>query len=508
MHSIRKYSRSSGVLLPLTMLHGPFGIGVMGAEAKEFIDFLSEAGFRAWQVLPLENTGGCFSPYKCVSAFAGEPMFIDPRMLVEMKLITEDELSERASGMAEDYVDYELVRLKQAELLKSAFSRLDGRPYAQYDPFWLDDYALYMAIKQKFDDAPWFEWPDKSLRSHDAAALEAVKKELSAEIDFYKFVQWLFNEQWIILKEYSAEREVSIIGDMPIYVSDDSVEVWSRRELFDADEEGNFLAVGGCPPDYFNPDGQLWGNPVYNWNLMKKEGYRWWLRRLQTAVERYDLIRLDHFRGFESYWRIPAGAQTAREGKWVKGPGIQLFRVIKAELGRLPIIAEDLGNIDEKVETLLKATDYRGMRVLQFAFCDDDYHLPHSFTQYSVAYTGTHDNTTFLAWLYELEPQIRARALEYISFDGDWTIGGSGSPVIKAWIRALFVSGASLVILPIQDLLGYGGDTRTNIPGTPDGNWRFRIRGDALSMIDTEFYSALCKTYYRDNVPTEFLGKG
>ena len=507
MQSVKKYSRSSGVLLPVTMLHGPFGIGVMGAEAEEFIDFLGQAGFRAWQVLPLENTGACFSPYKCISAFAGEPMLIDPRMLVNMRLITEDELSERASGVSEDRVDYALVRRKQAALLATAFSRLEGKPYAGFEPFWLDDYALYMAIKHSFGDIPWYEWPDHSLRSRDPEALEAVKDKLSRKIEFHKFVQWLFHEQWDRLKRYAAERGVSIIGDLPIYVSEDSVEVWSRRELFDADAFGNFLAVGGCPPDYFNPDGQLWGNPVYNWGLMKKEGYQWWLRRLKAATERYDLVRLDHFRGFESYWRIPMGAQSAREGKWVKGPGMKLFRAIEAELGRLPVIAEDLGDIDDKVETLLKETDFRGMRVLQFAFMGDDYHLPHNFTQYSVAYTGTHDNTTFLAWLFELDSAVRQRALEYIDFEGDWTAGGPNCPVVKAWIRALFVSGASLVVVPIQDLLGFGGDTRTNIPGSPDGNWRFRIRGGALGRIDAGFYAALSKTYYRDNAPTEFFGK-
>jgi len=490
------------------MLHGPFGIGVMGEEAMEFIDFLGKAGFRAWQVLPLENTGSCFSPYKCISAFAGEPTLIDPRMLAGMGLVTDDELAERAHGVSEDSVDYALVREKQTALLRTAFSRLDGKPYANYKPFWLDDYALYMAIKQQSGGVPWFEWPDKGLRSRDADALKAAKEELGEEIEFHKFVQWIFSEQWKKLKEHAASRKVSIIGDMPIYVSDDSVEVWSRRELFNADVDGNFDAVGGCPPDYFNPDGQLWGNPVYNWTLMKKEGYQWWISRIKSAIERYDLVRLDHFRGFESYWRIPSGASTAREGKWVKGPGMKLFRAMKAELGHLPVIAEDLGDIDEKVETLLKETDFRGMRVLQFAFMGSDYHLPHGFTQYSVAYTGTHDNTTFLAWILDLEPAVRDRALEYIGFNGDWMAGGPNCAIIKAWARALFVSGASLVILPIQDLLGYGGDTRTNIPGTPDGNWRFRIRANALGMIDTDFYARLCKTYYRDNAPTEFLGKG
>ena len=490
----------------MTMLHGPFGIGVIGAEAMELIDFLAKAGFRAWQVLPLENTGASFSPYKCVSAFAGEPMLIDPRALLEMKLITQEELSDRADGMRENYAEYELVRKKQWDLLWTAYTRLDSKPFSVYKPFWLDDYALYMAVKHHFGDTPWYEWPDKDLRSHDKTAINKIKKELSNEIDFYKFVQWLFSKQWLKLKKYAGENGIAIIGDMPIYVSEDSVDVWCRRDLFNADEDGVFLSVGGCPPDYFNPEGQHWGNPVYNWTLMKEEGYDWWIKRLKSSIERYDLVRLDHFRGFESFWSIPAASPSARNGKWVKGPGIQLFNSLKDAIGRLPVIAEDLGDIDDKVETLMKKTDFRGMRVLQFAFVDDDYHLPHNYTQYSVAYTGTHDNTTLLAWLFDLDPEIRGKVLEYIGFEGDWTVGGPNCAISKAWIRALYMSGASLVIVPIQDMLGYGADTRTNIPGTEVGNWRFRISSGALGQIDTCFYAALCKAFFRDNAPTEFLG--
>ena len=507
MHTIRKYTRSAGVLLPLTMLHGPYGIGVMGEEAYEFIDFLARAGFRAWQTLPIESTGACFSPYKCISAFAGEPMLIDPRALLDMGLVTVDELSERARGVCADAVDYELVREKQWKILRAAYSRLDGKPYDQFEPFWLDTYALYMSLRHKFGDSPWYQWPDEGLRSHDPAALIAVKSELLEEIRFYKFVQWLFALQWEKLKRYAAERGVSIIGDMPIYISEDSADVWSRRELFNADADGNFLAVGGCPPDYFNPDGQLWGNPVYNWALMKQEGYEWWISRLKAAIGRYDLVRLDHFRGFESYWSIPAKAETAREGKWVKGPGLPLFKALKAAIGHLPVIAEDLGEIDDNVEKLMKKTDFRGMRVLQFAFGDDDYHLPHSFSQYDVAYTGTHDNTTLLAWLFGLDPDARGRALGYVGFEGDWTTGGPNCAVNKAWIRALYMSGASIVIVPIQDMLGYGADTRTNTPGTTEGNWRFRIRDGALGQIDAEFYAKLNTTFFRDNAPTEILGE-
>ena len=495
-----KYGRSAGVLLPVTMLSGPFGTGVLGAESKEFLDFLASSGFRSWQVLPVESTGYCFSPYKCVSAFAGEPMLIDPRMLFDMGLVSESEIQDRCSGMIEDYVDYEVVRVKQWKILRSAYLRADKKLYSSFTKPWLDDYALYMALKQRYDGSAWFSWPDEALRSFDSEAIHKARFELRDEIEFYRFVQWLFDSQWKELKDYAAARNISIIGDMPIYVSEDSVEVWSRRELFDADSDGNFAAVGGCPPDYFAPEGQLWGNPIYNWKLMRSEGYQWWIDRLRAAIERYDIVRLDHFRAFESYWRIPAGAKTAAEGKWVKGPGMTIFKALTDALGELPVFAEDLGVIDEKVEALLDKTGYRGLRVMQFAYKENDHHLPHNYTRQTVAYTGTHDNTTLLAWHQELDDDTRAWALEYVGFAGDWTQGGPNCAVNKAWFRALYMSGASLVILPIQDMLGYGADTRTNTPGTAEGNWKFRIRPGVLEQIDKGFYRELAHISFRDGV--------
>ena len=494
------FPRSSGVLLPVPMLYGPFGIGVIGAEAMEFVDFLQIAGFHAWQILPVEHTGMCSSPYKCISAFAGEPMLIDPRMLSELGLITPEELAARSEGMSLDYIDYELVREKQWTLLRAAFSRLSGKPYSSYKPFWLDNYVLFMAIRHHFDDAAWYDWPDENLRNHNAEAVRNAKKELSSEIAFYKFVQWIFHQQWLKLRTYAAGRGISIIGDMPIYVSEDSAEVWSKRSLFDTDPEGNFVAVGGVPPDYFNADGQLWGNPVYNWKLMAKDGYKWWIDRIKAAMGRYDIIRLDHFRGFASYWRIPAGAVSAKEGKWVEGPGMPLFTALERSLGDLPLIAEDLGVVGKDVKELLKESGFRGMHVLQFGFLGDETHLPHSYTKYSIAYTGTHDNTTLLAWMFEMSPEDRERALFYLGFDGQWSQGGPNCAISKAWIRTLFMSSASLVVVPVQDMLGYGADARTNIPGTPEGNWRFRIRADALRDIDAGFYSALNKAYSRNNM--------
>ena len=523
-----KYPRSSGVLLPITMLHGSYGIGTLGAEAFEFVDFLSNAGFHAWQILPVEHTGESFSPYKCVSAYAGEPMLIDPKELFDIGLITHKELAERSSGMNNDFVDYELVWSKQLQLLRKAFARsgwgvgdtagsrtggVAGEPashptvttqvgsFSEFDPFWLDSYTLYMAIKSHFDNKPWFEWPDRDLRAHNAEALKKACKTLKNDICFYEFVQWIFFTQWHKLKEYASGRGVSIIGDMPFYVSEDSADVWSRRRLFNADPDGRFPAVGGAPPDYFTPMGQHWGNPVYNWSLMKKEGYKWWIERIGAAIDRYDYVRIDHFRGFDSYWSIPADAPDARSGKWVNGPGMALFEAVEKSLGadNLRLIAEDLGDTHGNVDKLLKDSGLRGMRVTQFGFLGDEKHLPHNITEDFIAYTGTHDNTTLLAWLYEIAPEDRERSLLYVGFDGDWTVGGPNCAVNKAWIRSLFTCGASLAIVPIQDLLGYGADTRTNTPGTPNGNWRFRIRPGALRQIDSGYYKALIKATLRDN---------
>ena len=497
MRLAQKYPRSSGVLLSVPMLHGPFGIGVMGAEAMEFIDFLGRCGFQAWQMLPLERIGEGFSPYSGVSAYAGEPLLIDPRMLLDMELVTREELRKRAEGTSEDHVDYELVEVRQEKLLRTAFSRLKDKPYAGFKPFWLKDYTLYMALKKHFGDKPWFQWPDIDLRCREANALAKAEAQLKEEIEYHHFVQWVFHEQWHKLKGYAAEHGISIIGDMPFYVSEDSVEVWSRRELFDADSEGNVPAMGGAPPDPFTPLGQSWSTPVYNWKLMKKDGYKWWISRVKASIKRYDIVRLDHFRGFESFWRIQSHLPDARGGKWVKGPGAPLFKALEKALGELPVIAEDLGDIGVEVEALLEKTGFRGMRVLQFGFMGDDLHLLHNITENCVAYTGTHDNTTLLACMFELRPEEREKALFYIGFEGDWTQGGPDSAINRAWIRALFMSGASLVVIPIQDMLGYGADTRTNIPGKPKGNWRFRIREEALKQIDNEFYMDLNQAYGR-----------
>jgi len=307
--------------------------------------------------------------------------------------------------------------------------------------------------------------------------------------------------QWQKLRNYAAEKGISIIGDMPIYIADDSAEVWSGREFFEIDANSNFTAIGGVPPDYFSPDGQRWGNPIYNWESMKKDKYKWWINRLKASLDRYDVVRLDHFRGFESYWRIPGGAKTAKKGKWTKGPGISLFRALERSLGKLSlsVIAEDLGVIGRDVVKLINDTGFRCMRVLQFGFDEEGVHMPHNFPEESVAYTGTHDNTTLLAWLFSLSAEEREKVLFYTDFQGDWTAGGPNCGIIKSWMHTLFMTRSSIVIVPIQDLLGYGPDTRINTPGTAGGNWRFRLRQGVLYEIDAGFYDALHKIYQRED---------
>ena len=489
-------SRSAGVLLPLTMLPGPFGIGVLGREARSFVDFLCDGGFSLWQMLPVEHMGASYSPYKCVSAFAGDPMFIDPRWLLEKGWVTEAELDARCDGMSTWAVNYELVYDKQMVLLREAFARLPDRAReecARYNPFWLDEYALYMSVKEQYNLHPWFEWPDESLRRYEPQAVERARREHRSMIAFYRFVQWVFDAQWKEIKTYANGHGVRLVGDVPFYVSEDSAEVWSRREMFATDDKGEFLAVAGAPPDYFNSDGQRWGNPLYNWDYMERTDYDWWVWRMKSTLEHNDFVRIDHFRGFESYWRIPAECESARDGKWVKGPGIKPFEAMKRELGPLSVIAEDLGDIGPEVEALLEATGFPGMRVLQFGFLGDERHLPHRYEENRVAYTGTHDNTTLLAWMYEMRAEDREKALFYNGYEGDWGKGGPNCGICKAWIRLLYLSSARMVVVPVQDLLGYGGDTRTNIPGLAEGNWRFRVTQEALTQIDAGFYRRLAE---------------
>ena len=493
--------RSAAVLLPISSLYGEFGIGVLGAEAVDFLDFLDRCGFRGWQILPVEHPDESFSPYKSVSAFAGNPLLIDPRRLLEMGLISAQELDARAEGLSPFSVDYHEVSERQTVVLKLAYSRLQGElleTCEAFEPSWLANYALYMALREDQGGRPWFEWEDTGLRRCETKAVEAARVRLSRQVGYYRFTQWLFYEQWQALRNAASERGISIIGDMPMYISEDSADVWAERGIFEVDDAGELSAVAGVPPDYYAQDGQRWGNPLYNWEQMSRDNYAWWVRRMRESIARYDLVRIDHFRAFQSYYAIPADSLSARDGQWLPGPGIAPFRAMEKALGELPVFAEDLGLIDKAVYELRDSLGFIGMRVLQFGFLGEDGgHLPHQYTENIAAYTGTHDNTTLLACFYDMDDANRDYALRYCGFDGDWTVGGPGAPLFEAWFRMMLASRAALVVTPIQDMLCFGADTRTNVPGTATGNWRFRVTRDSILELDTGHVRELLELFDR-----------
>ncbi len=495
-------NRNSGVLLPIFSLTGPFGCGDFGQGAYDFIDLLKECGFHYWQVLPFTRTDDCNSPYKSDSAFAGNAYFIDLLQLHKAKLITDAELSSQM-GYPDWTVSYDLLKKRKA-LLQTAASRVSADLKAKINEFaknmpWLDDYALYQSIK---DDTgkDWMDWQDTSLRDYNPDAVATAKTRYAEQMEYYFFEQYIFFTQWQSILEYAHQNDVYIIGDMPIYVSFESSDVWSTRRLFDLDSKGYPLNVAGVPPDYFSKTGQKWGNPLYNWNEMRKDRYQWWKMRLRHTLSLFDKVRIDHFRAFSAYWAVPADAEFATEGRWIQGEGMRFWEEMFKEIPKEAIIAEDLGIQDEQLTKLLHDTKLPGMRVLQFGFLsdDDDMHLPHNYPHNMVAYTGTHDNKPLLAYLWELLPEQRAYCLRYCGFDGeDWKSGGAYNRATRAILKTLWKSHASLVISPIQDLLGYGGDTTMNRPGIAEGNWRFRMTPSAIAAIDRKYLLSLNKLYKR-----------
>ena len=461
--------RASGVLLHISSLYGEYGCGSFGREAMEFVDFLKSCGFSYWQVLPLCMVDECNSPYKSYSAFGGNPYFVDLPTLFEEGLITKEELD--ASHQQTPY-SAEYVRLyhTRCNLLIEASKRVINR--AEIDEFidddkYLSDFCKFMALKHKNNQVPWYEWESD---------------EYDEEILFgWKFIQFKFFTQWAKVKEYANKNGIKIIGDIPIYVSQDSADVWGNKEQFILDERNNPTHVAGVPPDYFCPDGQLWGNPLYDWQKMKKTDYRWWQDRLSHNFKMFDGVRIDHFRALESYWAVPAGEETAKNGKWCKAPGMDLIEKIHKIQGENFIIAEDLGHITKEVEQLVCDSGFPGMRVFQFGFMNNENnpHLPHNYINNSIAYTGTHDNNTLLGYMWELDGWTKGRMLEYCGYTNpDWERG------YDSIIRTIYASNAGLVILPVQDLLGYGSDTRLNIPGKADGNWQYRVTKEQINSID------------------------
>lgn len=466
--------RSCGILMPIFSLPSRGGIGTLGREAFRFVDFLKKAGQSWWQILPLNPTNYGDSPYQSFCSFAGNPYFIDPELLIEKGLLTEEELARFNFGDEYNRIDYSKLYENRNKMLKLSFQRFSaGEKYLEFckeNSFWLDNYALFMTIKNLNCDIPFIEW-QADLKLRNKESIEKIASEHNSLIEFYKFVQFEFYEQWKSLKKYANENGIKFIGDIPIYVAYDSAEVWSEPEQFQLNDDLEPTSVAGCPPDAFCEDGQLWGNPLYNWDHMKKDGFSWWKRRLGFALKTYDCVRIDHFRGFESYYSVPFGSETAKTGHWVKGPDMTLFREFEKHFGKnLPIIAEDLGFHTPAVTKLLAESGYPGMKVLQFAFDGDtdNSYLPHNYTKNYVVYTGTHDNDTVLGWLESISDSEAAFVRNYLQtkdFDGlNWTM-----------MRAALMSVADTCILTMQDLIGLGSEARINTPSTLGDNWQWRI---------------------------------
>lgn len=472
--------RTSGILMPIFSLPSKGGIGTFGKDAYRFVDFLHKSGQSWWQILPLNPTNYGDSPYQSFSSYAGNPYFIDPETLIDEGMLTEEEFESFDFGKKTDAVDYGKLYENRSKMLKIAFSRFvadeEYNSFCKENSFWLEEYSLFMALKNAHSDDAWENW-EAELKRRDYETIGKAKNDYKDTIDFYKFVQYQFSKQWYALKEYANSKGIGIIGDIPIYVAYDSADVWSEPQQFQLDKEFKPTAVAGCPPDDFSKDGQLWGNPLYNWPYMKKEKFAWWKRRLGYALKLYDMIRIDHFRGFESYWSIPYGDKTAIGGKWVKGPNMALFKELKKELGQnLPIIAEDLGFLTPQVYTMLKKSRFPGMKVLQFAFTDgvDSGYLPHNYQSNCVVYTGTHDNDTILGWAADANEKDLQMARRYLNVRDDEGLNW-------AMIRAALMSVGDMCILTMQDIIGLGSEARINTPSTLGDNWQWRIEGGCIN---------------------------
>lgn len=474
--------RASGILMHISSLPSPWGIGTFGKAAYDFVDFLHRTGQQYWQILPVGPTSYGDSPYQSFSTFAGNPYFIDLDFLREDGLLEPGEYKDLPWSRSNAYVDYgTLYQLRYPVLRKAALRGLkrDAEEVAAFreeNTAWVEDYALFMALKGANDGKSWQEW-GKPLRHREPEALTECRKTYADEIDFWVYLQFLFFRQWKKLKEYAKKQGVSLVGDLPIYVALDSADVWASPPLFALDEDLVPKEVAGVPPDYFSADGQLWGNPLYDWEAHKKENYAWWISRVQAARELYDFIRIDHFRGFASYCAIPYGDKNARRGKWVPGPGMELFQALKKALGPLPIIAEDLGVLTEDVTDLLQESGYPGMKVLQFAFDSgwDNAYLPHNHVENSIVYTGTHDNDTVMHWWHHtLTKKQRKETAEYLRLT-------NREGIHWGMVRAAWGSVAKLAVAPIQDILGLDGQARMNTPSTLGNNWRFRITAEQLT---------------------------
>jgi 4-alpha-glucanotransferase len=478
-----EYPRSSGILLHPTSLPGSYGIGDFGEPSYRFVDFLAAAGQQLWQILPLGPTSFGDSPYQCFSAFAGNPLLISPDRLVEEGLLPAGALA-NPPAFSPQRVDFGQVIPYKRALLDQAgenfranatpLQRREFESFCEFNKGWLEDFALFMALKEQHGGAPWGSW-ELELVQRQPETIQKARQELQPLIESQKFLQWVFFKQWLALKQYANSKGIKIIGDIPIFVAYDSADVWSNPELFFLDDKGQPTIIAGVPPDYFSETGQLWGNPLYRWDVLARNGYDWWIRRLRMTLTQVDIVRLDHFRGFEDYWAVPATDTTAINGRWVKGPGAAFFETVNKVLGDLPMIAEDLGLISKRVARLRDNFNLPGMKILQFAFgigAANPY-LPHNYSRNVVVYTGSHDNDTTLGWFNSASEEEKNETLKYIGFDsGDvcWDL-----------IRLAYRSVANVAIVPLPDFLRLGGEARMNFPGKASGNWGWRLKQEALS---------------------------
>lgn len=488
--------RSSGILMPIHSLPSPYGIGTLGAAARDFVDFLAAAGQRWWQTLPVGPTSYGDSPYQSPSTYAGNPYFIDLDLLVADGLLKQSEVDACAWGDDPERVDYGLLYQNRYPLLEKATARGYERDKEAVDAFvasnpWLPDYALFMALKRHFAMRCWLEWPE-DIRLRKQAAVDKYRVELAEDIHLFTYIQYLFYQQWNALRDYAHKKGIGIIGDMPIYVALDSVDVWAEPKAFQLNEKGFPTAVAGVPPDYFSEDGQLWGNPLYDYKGMQRDGYSWWIRRVDGAAKLYDVIRIDHFRGFSAYWSVPYGAETAKEGEWVTGPGMSLVGVLKNWFANIRFIAEDLGAPSPDVVRLLEESGFPGMKVLEFAFDSkesSDY-LPHAYPRNCVCYAGTHDNETVAGWLAGADPDDRQKAVDYLG------LNRQEGPVWGV-LRGGMSSVADLFVAQMQDYLELDNAARMNTPGIAEGNWQWRMAADAATPALAKRIAALTKLYDR-----------
>jgi 4-alpha-glucanotransferase len=508
---VLKIPRSSGVLLHPTSLPGRFGIGDLGPQAFRFVDFLAAAGQRIWQVLPLGPTGFGDSPYQCFSAFAGNPLLLSPESLCQEGLLTVDDL-ERLPILPDDRVDYGLVNSVKLPLLKQAADRFftvaspeqraDFEQFCDRHAHWLDDYALFMSLKEANERKPWPSW-EPAVAHRRQEALKEQRRLLEPQILIQRFYQYQFFRQWSSLRSYALTRGVLFMGDIPIFVAHDSADVWAQPELFKLNRDGYPKVVAGVPPDYFSPTGQRWGNPIYRWQAMARTGFRWWIERFRSALELVDVVRLDHFRGFESYWEIPAQEETAINGRWVRCPGRQLFEALQRALGDLPIVAENLGVITPRVEALRRRFGFPGMAVLQFAFGGDNpdsIFLPHNYDRNRVVYVATHDNDTTMGWWNSIAGTDSTRTEEDIRRERSFLMGylnTDGRELNWVIMRAALASVANLAIVTVQDLLGAGSEGRMNIPSRASGNWSWRCPPGGLSGDIAERLLKMTRLYGR-----------